>query len=75
MKPGETDKTKLLDVEGMTFHIPPDPTVKPKMAFATITVRVTRDDDGKSLCLSDEKRGIMLEIPLEPVEKWLGVTI
>ncbi len=34
-----------------------------------ITVRMTADAIGKTLSLSDEKKGIMLTIPIEPIEK------
>lgn len=40
---------------------------------AIITVRVTADERGKSLSLADDRRGIMLMIPVEPVEDLLDV--
>lgn len=39
------------------------------MTDKTITVRMTKDSNGKSLSLADEKGNIMLMIPIEPIEK------
>ena len=41
--------------------------LKDRMAFIPITIRVTRDRDGQSISLADDKNGLMLEIPVEPV--------
>lgn len=38
-----------------------------------ITVRLTCDDLGNSLGLSDDKRGIMIEIPLEAIADMVRV--
>ena len=37
-----------------------------------ITVRITKDKRGKSLSLTNEELGIMLMVPLEPIEKELA---
>ena len=37
-----------------------------------ITVRIQNDNKGKSLSLANEELGIMLFIPLEPIEKELA---
>lgn len=37
-----------------------------------IDVRIKKDEKGKSLSLTDNESGIMLLIPLEPVEKELA---
>lgn len=37
-----------------------------------ITVRIQNDNKGKSLSFANEELGIMLFIPLEPVEKELA---
>lgn len=34
-----------------------------------ITVRITKDQKGKTISLADEKENVMLIIPLEPIEK------
>ena len=61
--------TEIIDVTGITFDIQPD---KPtRMRPKKITVRITKDEKGKSLSLADELRGIMLEVPLEPIENTL----
>ena len=39
-----------------------------KMRRHKIVFRITKDEIGKSISLCDELRGIMIEIPLEPVE-------
>lgn len=39
------------------------------MTDKTITVRMTKDSNGKSLSLADEKGNIMLMIPIEQIEK------
>lgn len=41
------------------------------MQKKTITVRITKDAFGKSLSLADENEGIMLMVPIEPIEKEL----
>jgi hypothetical protein len=38
------------------------------MRKSKIVFRITKDENGKSISLCNELRGIMLEIPLEPVE-------
>ena len=59
-------RTKLREVDGYTFEMQPDGSIRPKLS--TIVFRITKDALGKSISLCDEERGIMLEIPLEPVE-------
>lgn len=39
---------------------------------ADITVRIKKDKRGKSLSLANEDLGIMLFVPLEPIEKELA---
>lgn len=39
----------------------------------TVTLRVTKDKLGKSLSLSDDSRGFMLQIPIEPVQDLVDV--
>ena len=59
-------RTQLREVDGITTDMRPDGSMrqrKKKIAF-----RITKDEIGKSISLCDELRGIMLEIPLEPVE-------
>ena len=56
--------TQLKDIEGLVFS-----GFLPRRT--KITARMTKDKVGKSLSLADEKEGIMIEIPLEPIEKEL----
>ena len=62
-------RTEVREVEGMSFvmgkHGFPVPVMR-KLVF-----RITKDEWGKSISLCDEKMGVMLEIPLEPVEDLL----
>lgn len=44
-------------------------TCREQMKRKKIIVRMTADAIGKTLSLSDEKNGIMLTIPIEPIEK------
>lgn len=63
--------TETIIVHGKTMDIYPD---KPsKIRDKEITVRITVDDDEsrKILSLADELRGILLEVPLEPIENML----
>ena len=62
-------RTQLREVDGITFDIRPDGTMKQR--FHKIVFRITKDEVGKSISLCDEVRGIMIEIPLEPVEDLL----
>lgn len=58
--------TKLREVNGMI--------VTPVgVRFGTVTLRVTKDDLGKSMSLADDKGGIMLQIPIEPVADLIEV--
>lgn len=59
-------RTQVREVDGITFDMRPDGTLKKRMH--KIVFRITKDEIGKSISLCDEVRGIMLEIPLEPVE-------
>ena len=43
--------------------------------MADITVRISSDSKGKSLSLADDNEGIMLMIPLEPIESDLRVIL
>lgn len=38
-----------------------------RMIQGKITLRATRDKLGQSISLTDEKNGVMFEIPVEPV--------
>lgn len=62
-----TDKrTELREVDGITADMRLDGSIR--MRKHKIVFRITKDEKGKSISLCDELRGIMLEIPLEPVE-------
>ena len=62
-----TDKrTELREVDGITVDMRLDGSTK--IRKHKIVFRITKDEKGKSISLCDELRGIMLEIPLEPVE-------
>lgn len=63
---GGYKRTQMREVDGITFDMRPDGTMKQR--FHKIVFRITKDEIGKSISLCDELRGIMLEIPLEPVE-------
>ena len=63
------ERTKLREVDGITFDMRPDGTLKHRCH--KLVFRITKDEKGKSISLCDELRGIMLEIPLEPVEDLL----
>ena len=58
--------TKKREVDGIIFDMRSDGTMK--MRKHKIIFRITKDEIGKSISLCDELRGIMIEIPLEPVE-------
>lgn len=62
-------RTQEREVDGITFDMRPDGTLKQR--FHKIVFRITKDEAGKSISLCDEVRGIMMEIPLEPVEDLL----
>ena len=62
----ELKRTETREVDGITFDVSPNG--KTKMRLHKIVFRITKDEAGKSISLCDELRGIMLEIPLEPVE-------
>ena len=71
MGTGNFRRTEVRDVNGIIFDQRPEGL---KMRMHRITVRVTNDEKGKSISLEDELRGIIIEIPLEPVEdlmKWV----
>ena len=56
--------TAIKQVTGMVYD-----DAAGKMKIAKLTVRVTHDRMGSSLSLEDGK--MMMEIPLEPIEKML----
>ncbi len=58
--------TQLREVDGLTTDMRPDGSMRQRKK--KIVFRITKDEIGKSISLCDELRGIMLEIPLEPVE-------
>lgn len=60
------NRTFTREVDGITFDVRSDGTLKLRMH--KLVFRYTKDEKGKSISLCDELRGIMLEIPLEPVE-------
>ena len=62
----ELKRTEVREVDGITFDMRQDGTIKQRLH--KIVFRITKDELGKSISLCDELRGIMLEIPLEPVE-------
>ena len=59
-------RTQLREVDGLTIDMRQDGSMR--MRKKKIVFRITKDEIGKSISLCDELRGIMLEIPLEPVE-------
>jgi hypothetical protein len=59
-------RTQLREVDGLTIDMRPDGSMR--LRKKKIVFRITKDEIGKSISLCDELRGIMLEIPLEPVE-------
>ena len=63
------ERTAVREVEGLIFDMRSDGTLKARQH--TIVFRITKDALGKSISLCDELRGIMIEIPLEPVEDLL----
>ena len=56
---------RTIDVRGITWH---DRSGFLSAYDKTITVRYTEDEDGRTLSLADEKLGVMLQVPFEPVE-------
>ena len=62
-------RTQLREVDGLTTDMRPDGSMRQRKK--KIVFRITKDEIGKSISLCDELRGIMLEIPLEPVEDLL----
>ena len=62
----EQNRTEIREVDGITFDMRPNGKIKLRMH--KIVFRITKNEIGKSISLCDELRGIMLEIPLEPVE-------
>ena len=60
------ERTRLREVDGLIFDMRSDGTLKRRMH--KIVFGITKDEIGKSISLCDELRGIMIEIPLEPVE-------
>lgn len=61
-----SERTQLREVDGFIFDLRTDGTMR--MRQHKIVFRITKDEMGKSISLCDEMRGIMIEIPLEPVE-------
>ena len=60
------DRTKQREVDGIMFEMKSDGWLQPR--FHRIVFRITADNIGKSLSLCDEQQGIMIMIPVEPVE-------
>lgn len=61
---------KLRTVNGLLYYADKK---KNHMFSALVTVRVSADKIGKSLSLSVEDMGLMIEIPVEPVEDMVEV--
>ena len=62
--------TKTRDVKGIVWH---DKNGCMYARPAVITVRVTSDDKGKSLSLTDEVEGVQIVVPLEQLADMLEV--
>ena len=62
--------TKTKDVQGVVWK---DHWGNMYRRPATITVRVTSDEQGKSLSLTDERKGVQIVVPLEPLADMLEV--
>lgn len=62
--------TKTKDVESIVWHYE---SVSMYSRHATITVRVTSDEHGKSLSLTDERECVQIVVPLEPLADMLEV--
>lgn len=60
------DRTKQREVDGIMFDTNSDGL--PRLRFHRIVVRFKADNFGKSLSLCDAQQGIMIMIPVEPVE-------
>lgn len=58
--------TKMRTLDGMIV-------LKDKLAFIPVTIRVTRDEFGQSISFADDRQGLMLEIPVEPVADLIEV--
>lgn len=58
---GRVRMTITKDIPGMILN--------KTMQKKTLTVRLTKDAFGKTLSLADEDEGIMLAVPIEPIEK------
>lgn len=61
----DTERRKEKETDGATFDIRPGQYTK--MQMHKITMRVTKDETGRTLSLADELRGIMLLVPCEPI--------
>lgn len=61
---------KLRTVKGLIFYADKK---NNHMAPALVTVRVSADKIGKSLSLAVEDMGLLIEIPVEPVEDMVEV--
>ena len=55
-----------LNVEGLVF-------ADGKIRSASLTVRVTKDDRGEGISVSDDHRGILFFIPVEKVKDLIEV--
>ncbi len=65
----EETKTTLREVNGHTYFMHPDG--KMEAVPCKLVFRITKDKRGKTISLANEGAGIMLIIPLEPVEDLL----
>lgn len=61
---------KLRTVNGLIFYADKKKTY---MISELVTVRVSADEIDKSLSLAVENMGLMIEIPIEPVEDMVEV--
>lgn len=60
---------KTWDVHGIIWAAGPQGDMCP--IFANLVVRYTSDAVGKSLSISDDVHGLMLEVPFDAIEKEL----
>lgn len=60
---------KIWDVNGIIWATGPQGDICP--IFTPLVVRYTSDAAGKSLSISDDVHGLMLEVPFDAIEKEL----
>ena len=62
--------TKTKDVQGLIFI---DKDGEMCVAETIVTARVTKDSSGATLSLAEESIGLMLVVPMEPLERMVEV--